>query len=337
MLPFLQSWSKNALVKLQYALETKTYLRNSVIYKEGEPSTNVYIIKSGEFEMLKKVKEVKSGAEAGKIDSLIHGNGTQSSMSGGEQEITSFKDFIKHRGKSEENKFATINQSVPNKKKLLKNDDKLQLLANSSKIISKGESSTIQNSYKIAQIGIGQLFGEEDVISQRHYSTTVVCKSKVAEVFAIKSDEFTKKFKSNIESWGIILLMTMAKEKAIYERVKKLKQLIRKNEPANIIGEQIGSSLGVSLLKETQLLINRNEVDLRERFKEIINEYPSVDNHRKLLQEDNNAKDKDHLKKRAESEEKFFPKEFKLKKTIEINLEAINMKKPKLLPDISTI
>jgi CRP-like cAMP-binding protein len=47
-----------------------------VIYKEGEPSTNVYIIKSGEFEMLKKVKEVKSGAEAGKIDSLIHGNGT---------------------------------------------------------------------------------------------------------------------------------------------------------------------------------------------------------------------------------------------------------------------
>ena len=137
------------------------------------------------------------------------------------------------------------------------------------------------NSFQIAQIGVGQLFGEEDVISQRNYSCSVVCKSKVGEVFAIKADEFIKKFKSNTESWGIIVLMSMAKERAIYARVKKIRQLVSSNEP---VDSGPNGTFGLSQLKNTQLLINRNEVDLRQKFKEIIEEYPSVDNHRKLLQ-----------------------------------------------------
>lgn len=74
-----------------------------------------------------------------------------------------------------------------------------------------------------------------------------MCKSKVGEVFAIKADEFIKKFKSNTDSWGVIVLMSMAKERAIFARVKKIKQLLSKSE-----GIDGGSSgLGLSLMKET--------------------------------------------------------------------------------------
>lgn len=72
MLPFLQSWSRNALVKLQYAFESKTYLRNSFVYKEGESAGIVYIIKEGEFELMKRVKPNRGeGSIGGGVEQLL--------------------------------------------------------------------------------------------------------------------------------------------------------------------------------------------------------------------------------------------------------------------------
>lgn len=64
------------------------------------------------------------------------------------------------------------------------------------------------------------MFGEEDVLAERNYSSTVVCKSNTAEAYCIKNAEFFRKMKANNESWKIIVFMSMAKEKAIYRRIK---------------------------------------------------------------------------------------------------------------------
>lgn len=70
------------------------------------------------------------------------------------------------------------------------------------------------------------MLGEEDAIQGKVYSTSASCKSNEGEVFCIKTDEFLKKIKANDESWKIILLMTMAKEKAIFDRIKHIKKLL---------------------------------------------------------------------------------------------------------------
>lgn len=56
-LPFFKVWTKTALSKLQYSFEEKMFLRNQIIYREGEESDTVYIIKSGDFEVTKRFKK----------------------------------------------------------------------------------------------------------------------------------------------------------------------------------------------------------------------------------------------------------------------------------------
>ena len=109
-------------------------------------------------------------------------------------------------------------------------DDSVRHLATNN-LLSTGVKNS--NVFKIALIGSGQMFGEEDVFSNRNYTTTVTCRSNNGEVFCIKNSEFFKKFKQNIDSWKIIVVMAMAKEKAIFERVKKIHKLIRENKGAN--------------------------------------------------------------------------------------------------------
>lgn len=70
------------------------------------------------------------------------------------------------------------------------------------------------------------MFGEEDILSNRAYTTTVVCKSNYGDVFCIKNAEFFRKLKTNNESWKLIVLTAMAKEKAIYGRIKKIQMIV---------------------------------------------------------------------------------------------------------------
>jgi len=48
------------------------------------------------------------------------------------------------------------------------------------------------------------MFGEEDVVNDRKYTTTVRCTSTVASLFAIKKEEFFNRFQRDDKSWKII-------------------------------------------------------------------------------------------------------------------------------------
>ena len=77
--------------------------------------------------------------------------------------------------------------------------------------------------FRVALVGKGQLFGEEDVIKEfegpaRKYTASVKCISNKGDIFCIKYDEFLRKFKINRESWSAIVSTAEDKEKAINER-----------------------------------------------------------------------------------------------------------------------
>lgn len=50
-LPFLRNWTKVALFKLTYCFRELSYKLNQIVYKEGSPADEVFIIRSGEFKV----------------------------------------------------------------------------------------------------------------------------------------------------------------------------------------------------------------------------------------------------------------------------------------------
>ena len=87
----------------------------------------------------------------------------------------------------------------------------------SSKLIQNNITSNKR--YKISIQGMGHMLGEEDVITERGYSTTAKCLSESAVVFCMKSGEFLRQFKGNSDCWKKILKVALDKEKGIFQRV----------------------------------------------------------------------------------------------------------------------
>jgi len=56
------------------------------------------------------------------------------------------------------------------------------------------------------------MFGEDDLIHERPYSSTIICRSNVGQVFAIKSNEFFRRLRANEECWKIILQQVKLKD-----------------------------------------------------------------------------------------------------------------------------
>lgn len=62
-LPFLRNWTKVSLFKLTYFFNERSYKFNQLVYKEGSPATEVFIIKSGEF----KVRPIQFSKQSASI------------------------------------------------------------------------------------------------------------------------------------------------------------------------------------------------------------------------------------------------------------------------------
>lgn len=55
-MPFLKHWTKTQIHRLIRSFESKSFVRNQVIYNQGEKSSLVYIIQKGEFEITRTRK-----------------------------------------------------------------------------------------------------------------------------------------------------------------------------------------------------------------------------------------------------------------------------------------
>ncbi len=55
-LPIFKAWTRTALERILFYFEEKRYTRKQVVFREGTPSTEVYLIKDGEFKLNKGIK-----------------------------------------------------------------------------------------------------------------------------------------------------------------------------------------------------------------------------------------------------------------------------------------
>jgi len=60
--------------------------------------------------------------------------------------------------------------------------------------------------FKLALLGPGQMFGEDDVIFERRYTSSVFCRSNTGVLFCMKNAEFFRKLKSNEDCWKTIFV-----------------------------------------------------------------------------------------------------------------------------------
>lgn len=52
-IPYLAHWTRNQLSKLVYAFHLKIFKRNQIVFNQGDKAHFVYIVKEGEFEILR--------------------------------------------------------------------------------------------------------------------------------------------------------------------------------------------------------------------------------------------------------------------------------------------
>lgn len=96
---------------------------------------------------------------------------------------------------------------------------------------NKTEQSLEPNShvkFRIALIGKGTLFGEEDALKRRPCTSEVTCFSQTAKLYKVNSDDFIRQVKFVSESsLKEIMKSTTAKEKQVHSEMMDKIQLHR--------------------------------------------------------------------------------------------------------------
>lgn len=55
-LPYFEAWTRSTIAKFQYFFTRQDYQRHHVVYREGDPIEYIYIVFSGEFELISRQK-----------------------------------------------------------------------------------------------------------------------------------------------------------------------------------------------------------------------------------------------------------------------------------------
>ena len=89
---------------------------------------------------------------------------------------------------------------------------------------------------RIANVGVGQVLGFEDVILKRNYTTTVRCISTSGQIYAIKAEDFEQKLKKSDKTWKALIDSSYSKDiellNKIYSSVKNRKcKLVDEEQP----------------------------------------------------------------------------------------------------------
>ena len=74
------------------------------------------------------------------------------------------------------------------------------------------EKKKAREEIKLALASKGNMFGQEDVVNKRLYTTTVRCVSNEAHVYVINNKEFFYRFGKDEKTWKAILSLSLEKD-----------------------------------------------------------------------------------------------------------------------------
>lgn len=84
--------------------------------------------------------------------------------------------------------------------------------------------------FKLCLLGPGQLFGDDDVLFNRPYNSTIICRSNIGVVIQMNGMELLKKMRSNDECWRIFQYYIKNKEDTVRSRLFKLDHVFHKEK-----------------------------------------------------------------------------------------------------------
>ena len=153
---FMSQLSKLQMVKLLPFLTLREVKRNSIICRQGDPATLVFIVNSGEFTITKRQE--------------LHKKEERDSSS--EQKRNILKSFLSSD--------ITVDASaVKTRRFKLTNDGKLQ----------------VNCDLNLSLLGPGRIFGDDNVLADEPYMATMRCHSSHGSVFSLASEAFLRLIK----------------------------------------------------------------------------------------------------------------------------------------------
>ena len=79
-IPFFATWTRTTLAKFTYYLTRETFKRNQVLYKEGDPCSHIFLVISGDIEVLKRIKSFHQKAVEADLKAKNGGENVHSMM-----------------------------------------------------------------------------------------------------------------------------------------------------------------------------------------------------------------------------------------------------------------
>ncbi|TNV83980.1 hypothetical protein FGO68_gene11952 [Halteria grandinella] len=179
-IPCFSCWTHTSILKFSYYLKKEKFNRNQIIYKHGDPAVKIYIIKKGEFQLVRRLRRQMS-TNRQKLQSKVFGPKEFNPL-----------EFQKCGGSRNESMQLNLTGS-------LERDDKKAI-----------ENMPMMKNFLI--FSSGSLMGEEDCISQdRTYTSTALCTSLTGSAYSILVQDFLT-LKSSDASWRNIISKSLWKE-----------------------------------------------------------------------------------------------------------------------------
>ena len=102
--------------------------------------------------------------------------------------------------------------------------------------VLKSKTKPLIGTFRVALVGAGQLFGEQDVIKElegdkRVYTSSVKCISPDSYVFCMKYEQFLSWFKNKTGIWNMICKQAAEKQSKMHRRyvniIFQLKEMLK--------------------------------------------------------------------------------------------------------------
>lgn len=256
-LPYFANYGRSALDKIRLQFSRVKFLRKQYVFKEGEDSIYVYIVVNGDFELEKQVKHIE---------------------------------------KKEMNYQRYISSSIIDKPNLMKSKNRSDVdpkVAQFSRVKVLANSNEQNNHYRIALLSKGQMFGDQDAFYERPYQSSVICRSNGGQLYRITRENF-QKLKNHGDCWSKITSKYIDQE-YLHHRLLKNQQKINgilhstKPQPKSKNSTDRHEQPYMGNIKGSPLL-NKNEIDKRHTFKEIVSGFPFA-KRQKLLVESINGQE----------------------------------------------
>ncbi len=221
-LHFLAHWTTSQIQKVMHSFSEKSFVRNQSVYLQGEDPSLVYVVKEGEFEVLRTITQTMEKSDQSRHTSFRKKYGSKAGSLTRNPKLEEASNVQKN----------SRNWSNP-QNKFIPSQAKVKFLEKQT-MDKKGPQSKL---IRMTILCSGQIIGDDDVISGRPYTTTVRCTSTTAILYCIKADEFIHKMSKDEKSWSAILKRASQKDQDTTDKViKNVNYIVDQAVQANAVG-----------------------------------------------------------------------------------------------------